>query len=342
MAEDSKQTFKRMKELRKKIDDHDPKLRKDYEKVIAELRSGIKDESEDEIKVSRPALDDVIERIDMSLDACEIVHTLTTKLLADKPFVATNVNEIKNLIKHVAGAKNRLAGWAKEARDLGDEADKALGVVHKGAKEVEAQLGMLKNRLAALKADVVNLKKDVPSYERAARAAHAKGDQKSVERARLAILDSIAISKTQTKQYWPIVEKFKKDNPDLDRRLKVELQGLFDILNDADSEIAADDKKYLELLTTLKAPAKPEKDATLPDVPKAELIKVAAIVHIDPKDSKQLSLLAKALNSNPHSKWAEALSKLAVSLKLKDTNGKAMVIAIDKLPYFRNQQLIDI
>jgi len=301
MAEDSKQTFKRMKELRKKIDDHDPKLKKDYEKVIAELRSGIKDESEDEIKVSRPALDDVIERIDMSLDACEIVHTLTTKLLADKPFV-----------------------------------------VHKGAKEVEAQLGMLKNRLAALKADVVNLKKDVPNYERAARAAHAKGDQKSVERARLAILDSIAISKTQTKQYWPIVEKFKKDNPDLDRRLKVELQGLFDILNDADSEIAADDKKYLELLTTLKAPAKPEKDATLPDVPKAELIKVAAIVHIDPKDSKQLSLLAKALNSNPHSKWAEALTKLAVSLKLKDTNGKAMVIAIDKLPYFRNQQLIDI
>ena len=75
-------------------------------------------------------------------------------------------------------------------------------------------------------------------------------------------------------------------------------------------------------------------------MPKSELLKVAPIVGIDPKDAKALGKLADVLNDSPHEKWADGLTKLATQLKLKNTAGKAMVLAIDKLAYFKNQAAV--
>jgi len=341
MAGDSAQTFQEMKDLRKKLDAHDAALTKAYNQATKDLRGAIDDGSEDEINVVRPKLDSAITLLDQSLDACDIVHKQTAKLLADKAFVATKVDEIKELVKHVALAKNRLSGWASAARKLGEEADKALGTAKKSTKEAEAELGALKNRVKGLQDEINDLKRDIPKLAKDARDANDKGDHKSLERARLTLIDSMKGPKSRAIMYRAPVEQFKKDHPDLERDMKAEVQWLLDTLWDADTTLA-DGAKTLNELLALKPPAKPEKDATLPEVPKAELLKVAPIVGIDPKDAKNLVLLAKVLNSMPHSKWADGLSRLATQLKLKNINGKAMVTAIDKLPYFKKQQLIDI
>ncbi len=343
MADTSQQTLQKMKDMRKELDKHDPIIKKAYESVTKELRSAIDDESEDEIKISQPKLDPAIEKIDQGLDACDRLHVLTTALLADKAFVATRIEEIKELIKHVAVTKNRLSTWATAARKLGEEADKALGGAQKSSKEVEAELGGLKNRAKKLTLAVNDFKADAPTLEKAAREATKKGDEKSAERARLTIFDLLKEPKRLSGEMRPLLEKFRKDHPDLDRGMKAELQWASDAFDDAIDTVKDGDKTFIELIKLKQTTMAAAKPAEVPDVPKAELLKVAPIVGIDVKDAKHLTMLAKVLNTMPHEKWADGLAKLATSLKLKNTNGKAMVVAIDKLPYFKKMlNLIDI
>ena len=47
--------------------------------------------------------------------------------------------------------------------------------------------------------------------------------------------------------------------------------------------------------------------------------------------------LAKVINDTPNEKWADGLASSRPSFKLKNANGKAMVLAIDRLPYFKKR-----
>jgi len=55
-----------------------------------------------------------------------------------------------------------------------------------------------------------------------------------------------------------------------------------------------------------------------------------------------VSVLAKILNDEPRHKWAEALGKLATTLKLKETDGKKLVLLLNKVDSIRKAQLIDL
>jgi hypothetical protein len=343
MADTSQQTFEKMKDMRALLDEHDPAIKKIYESVSKDLRSAIGAESADEIAIARPRLDTAIERIDESLDACDRLHVMTTKLLPDTAFVASKREEIGEIVKHVAVAKNRLSGWASAARSLGQEADQALAKIKDSGNEIEAELGGLKNRGAKLTNVVNKCKAEFPNLEKTAREATGKGNEKDAERARLAIFDLMKVPKNRAGELRPLLEKFKKDHPDLDRDKKAELTWVGDALWDADDVLKSGDQLFMDLIK-LKQASLAAKPAKMPEVPKSVLIDVAVAIGIDAKDAKDsrtLDAIAKVLNTTPHDKWADGLAKLATTLKLKGANGKTMVIAIDKLPYFK-KQLIDI
>lgn len=339
MADTPQVIFSKMQDINKALLAHDGATKKAFETAKKGLRGAIDDESDDEIKLATPALDDAIEKIDQNLDACDRLHRLTTELMTHAEFVAGHRADLKAIVGHFGHQKKELSDWAKEARDLKQEAQKALVTAQKGARETDAELGGLKNRAAKLAADIGECKAQFPKLEKAARDATDKDDDKTAEKARLAIFDLMKEPKRRAAELRPLLKQFQSEHPDLERALKTELQDVVDTLQDADDTLAAGDKLFMTLIK-LKQQAAADKAQRPPpplEVPKAELIKVAPIVGIDPKDAKSLALLAKLFSNTAQDKWGEALPKLQAQLKLKVTNGKAMVDAIMKLPFFKRQ-----
>lgn len=137
----------------------------------------------------------------------------------------------------------------------------------------------------------------------------------------------------------PRIDKYKKQYPDISREMKAEVQYMLDDLQRAEDSIKAVDNLVKELLA-LKQVQKEEAPAKKPEIPKAEIAKVAKLLGIEAKD---LGKLAKVLNDTPRFKWAAELGKLATALKLKETDGKKMVEQFTtKIEHFRKGQLIDI
>ena len=341
MADTPQQMLQTIKVIAGDLSKREAGIKKAYDTATKDVRSAIDDGSENEINVVKPELDTAVEAVDKGLDACDRMQAIAKEMIKDKAFVAKNLEDIKKLLGSVSKKQNTFSEQATALRKLGEEADKALGVAAKSSKQIEAELGGLKNRAKKIAEDILACKTDIPKLETKARDATQKGDEKTAEPARIAIWDAMVQPKRRLGELKPLYEKFKKENPDLDKPLKAELTWVGDGITDATDTIAAGEKTFNELIK-LKQTTMAAKPPATPEVPKAELLKVAPIVGFDPKDSRGMAELARILNRTPHDKWADGLAKLAVVLKLKNTNGKAMVIAIDKLPYFKKQSLIDI
>ncbi len=341
MADTPQQMLVKIKTMAADLAKHEPAMKKAYDAAAKDVRAAIDDGSENEINVVRPEINTAVEAVDKGLDSCNRMQSIAKEMIKDKAFVAKNIEEIKKVLGSVSKKQNTFSEQATALRKLGDEADKALGVAAKSSKQLEAELGALKNRAKKLAEDILACKNNIPKLETRAREATKKGDEKNAEPARLAIWDAMVQPKRRLGELKPLYEKFKKENPELDKALKAELTWVGDGVADAESTLVEGEKTFNELIkfkqTTMTAKA-----AAAPEIPKAELLKVAPIVGFDPKDSRGMAELARVLNKTPHDKWGEGLAKLAVMLKLKNANGKAMVIAIDKLPYFKKQALIDI
>ncbi len=341
MAKTPQEMLQEIKGIAAMLAKYEPSIKKSHDTATKDVRSAIDDGSENEITVVRPELDAAIEWVDKGFDSCDRMQVIAKKMIKDKAFVAKNIDMIKALLGSVSKKQNTFSDQAAALRKLGQEADKALGVAAKGSKQIEAELGGLKNRAKKIAEDILACKTDIPKLETRARDATKKGDEKTAEPARIAIWDAMVQPKRRLGELKPLYEKFKKENPDLDKPLKAELTWVGDGITDATDTIAGGEKTFNELIK-LKQTTMAAKPPATPEVPKAELLKVAPIVGFDPKDSRGMAEQARILNKTPHDKWADGLVKLAAALKLKNANGKAMVIAIDKLPYFRKQTLIDI
>ena len=92
-------------------------------------------------------------------------------------------------------------------------------------------------------------------------------------------------------------------------------------------------------LGQVKKEEKPEAPAKKTPMPGSEVAKAGKAIGLDPKDNPKL---AKILNDEPRYKWAEALGKLATTLKLKETDGKKLVLLLNKVDSISKAQLIDI
>lgn len=339
MADTPQEIFSKMQGINKQLLAHDADAKKSFEGAKKGLRSAIDDESEDEINLALPALDDAITKLDKNVDACDRLHVLTTELMKHPEFIAAHKADVKTIVGHFGHQKKELADWLKEARNLQAEAKKATALSQKGDRETEADLGGLKNRASKLAKDILDCKTQFPKLDKAARDATDKDDDKTAEKARLQIWDLMVEPKRYVSEMRPLFLKFKSEHPDLQGDQKSDLQDVADTLDDADDTLADGQKRFMTLIKLKQQAAADNAQrppATL-EVPRSELMKVAPIVGFDPKDGKAIDLLGKLFSKTPQEKWAEALPKLQAQLKLKVTPGKPMVIAIEKLPFFKKQ-----
>jgi hypothetical protein len=317
--------------------DREAAVKKAYDAAKKAMQGGIDHESPEEIRLAQPALDDAVKKIDYGLDVCERMQGEAQAVLEDKPFVEAHRTALTKMISHAAEMKKLYADWAKELRALQQQADSTAKTAHQGSRETEAELGGLKNRASLLAANILACKKEFPQLEKTARQATDKDDDKTAEVARLKLLDLLAAPERQVTALRPLIKHFQSEHAGIDREQKAELQYVVDGLQDAEDTLKAGKALFNDLIKIKQQAAADRAQRPPPPVPKAELVKAAAAVGIDAKNTKALERLADILNDTPHDKWGDALGKLAAELKLKNANGKAMVQAIDRLPYFRKR-----
>ena len=319
------------------IDKHLTKFEKDFKEVSEGLQSGIDDESKEELELWKPKLAPAVTEIDQMLDACSQALASTTAVNKDQAFMKTRGEPVAKLITHLVKTQKKYAEWAKKARQLGEDATKALGTVAKTLKSAESALGAVKNRVGQSRGEVDKLDTNSDKWKKICQDAAAKHEDKTAEPARKALLDALASAKPFAVQTRKDLKKLQDDYPDLPAAMAVEVTRLGDSMATVEGLIKKADALYLELLA-MKQKAMASK-AEAPMIPMAELKKdVAKLVGIDPKDSTKMTLLHRLMNTTVHDKWAEQFVK---HFHVKD--GKDIVRKIDKLPYFVKQaNLIDI
>lgn len=324
----------------KVIDQLDKKIEPRFKKFFDGLKAGIDDGSEDEIALYRPQLEKVGEEIDDCLNSVQGALGLLSQLRADKALMETKFDEIEKLVKTVAATRKRLTEHAAAARKLDDEVEKALGAIKKSDQSAEADLGALQSQVKALMKTIEYVDGEAPKLEQAAHKAFEKKDQKTLTDSRVKLIEFLKFG-TAASAMRPRIEKYKKQYPDLDRERKAEVQWLLDDIQRAEDSIKRVDKVVKELVALGQVP-KDDKSADAkkgPTFNKAQVLKAADALGID---AKYYTKLDHVLNDCPRDQWAKELGKLAATLKLEDTDGKAMVLKLNKLDFIKKAQLIDI
>jgi hypothetical protein len=336
MADIPESILLELQKLDKRLHEHEAPTKKAFDTAMRDAKKAIDDESEDEIELAVPLIDDAIEKVDQSLHACKMLHGLVDKLQKQPEFLKSHREPIVKVVQHFGPKQKELAKWAEALRQLSADASKAQGAAKKGATETEADLAEVKNLASGVADDVKTYLTEVPKLEKIARA---DATAKAAEQARLRLIDILESLDGDSGFLKKRVDEFQKAHPDIDRAMKNELQGAIDTLQNA-LDLSKQGHALLPVLLKLKQQQAADNAQRPPppvEVPKPELQKVAPIVGIDPKDDKSLVLLGKVFSTNPQEKWKDALPKLQAQLKLKVTNGKAMVDAIMKRPFFKSQ-----
>jgi len=324
----------------KDVEAQDSKIQPQYKKMSEGLKAGIDNASEEEISLYRPQLEKVGKLIDTCLGTIQGALGLISQLRKDEVLMETKFDVIEKLVKSVAVKRKKLAEQSAAARKLDDDADKALGAAQKGAQSAEADLSALQASVATLMKTIAYIDAEAPKLEAAAKKAHAKKDQKTLTDSRVKLIDFLKY-KTAAMMMKPRLEKYKKQYPDITREQRNEVQYMLDDLQRAESSVADVDKMVKELmkLGQVKKEEKPEPPAKKEPMPAGEVAKAGKAIGLDPKDNAKL---AKILNEAPRFKWADALGKLATQLKLKETDGKKLVLLLNKVDSIKKAQLIDI
>jgi hypothetical protein len=324
----------------KDVEAQDVKIQPQYKKMSEGLQAGIDNSSEEEISLYRPQLEKVGKLIDTCLSTIQGALGLLSQLRKDDVLMETKFDQIEKLVKSVAVKRKKLAEQSAAARKLDADADKALGAAQKGAQSAEADLSALQAAVATLMKTIDYIDTEAPKLEAAAKKAYEKKDQKILTDSRTKLIDFLQY-KTAAMSMKPRIEKYKKQYPDIAREQRNEVQYLLDDLQRAESSVANVDKMVKELmkLGQVKKEEKEEAPAKKAPMPASEVAKCGKAIGLDPKDNPKL---AKILNELPRFKWADALAKLATTLKLKVTNGKDLVLLLNKVDSIKKAQLIDI
>ena len=324
----------------KDVEAQDVKIQPQYKKMSEGLQAGIDNGSEEEISLYRPQLEKVGKLIDTCLGTIQGALGLLSQLRKDEVLMETKFDQIEKLVKSVAVKRKKLAEQSAAARKLDADADKALGAAQKGAQSAEADLSALQAAVATLMKTIDYIDTEAPKLEAAAKKAYEKKDQKILTDSRTKLIDFLKY-KTAAMMMKPRIEKYKKQYPDITREQRSEVQYMLDDLQRAESSVAEVDKMVKELmkLGQVKKQEKAEAPAKKAPMPAAEVAKCGKALGIDPKDNPKL---AKILNELPRFKWADALARLATTLKLKVTNGKDLVLLLNRVDSIKKAQLIDI
>lgn len=343
ISRETAQTLSETVKMVKLVETQDAKIQPQYKKMSEGLKEGIDNSSEEEISLYRPQLEKVGKSIDECLGTIKGAIGLLSQLRKDEALMEAKFDQIEKLVKSVAAKRKKLAEQSAEARQLDAAAEKALAVAQKDAQSAEADLSALQNGVANFMETIKYIDTEAPKLEAAAKKAYDKKDQKGLTDARTKLIDLLK-SKTGPASLRARVEKYKKAYPDITREQRNEVQYMLDDLLRAEGTLDDLDKQVAALmkLGQVKKDEKAEKGeaaAKKAAMPSGEVAKAGKAIGLEPKDNAKL---AKILNEEPRYKWAEALGKLATTLKLKETDGKKLVLLLNKVDSIRKAQLIDI
>jgi|GEM_PF-3570879 len=339
----SKETAKTLSDtigMVKLVGEVNAKIQPQYKKMYEGLKKAIADASADDIEVYQPQLKKVVEAIDKCQHSVQGALGLLAQLRKDEALMETKFDQVQKLTEQMTKIRKQLVDEAVAARKIDADADKADDAAKKDTQSAEADLDALKDEAAEIKKKTEVAKRDMNKFADQARAAAAKGNKPALTDARMKILDFKGLE-LPAKSLRMKLERYKKQYPDIDKDMKSDLQELFDEMQDA-IDIAAEADTLIKDLLKLKLPEKADKkDEAAPHSPfaKADIHKAATTLGIDAKDEQKL---ADVLNKTPRFKWADALAKLATQLKLKDHDGKAMLVKLNKLSFIQKGQQIDI
>jgi len=344
MATISKETAKTLGDTVKMVKDIetlDAKIQPQYKKMSEGLQAGIDDASEEEIELYRPQLEKVGKLIDTALNSISGALGLISQLRKDEALMAAKFDQIEKLVKSVAAKRKKLSEQSAEARKLLQAADKGLVAAQKGAQSAEADLSALQDSVATIMKTMERIDVEAPKLEVLAKKAIEKKDQKSLTDARVKLIDMHKDNSMATRVMRPKITKYRAQYPDITKDQKNELQYMLDDLDRADSTMETVQKMVSELMKVgeLKKDEKAEAPAKKAPMAASELAKCVKAVGMKAGDSAKLG---KILNEMPRAKWADALGKLATTLKLEETDGKKLVLALNKVDSIKKAQLIDI
>ena len=340
MATISKETAKTLTDtvtMVKLVGEANAKIQPQYKKMFEGLKKAIADASADDIELYQPQLAKVIQAIDKCQHSVQGALALLAQLRKDDALMETKFDQVKKLTEQMSGIRKQLVDEAAAARKIDADAGKADEAAKKDSQSAEADLDALKDEAAEIKKKVDVAKRDMPKLGDEARKANEKNDKKALTAARMKILDFQELD-LPAKALRLKLEKYKKQYPGIDKGMKADLVWMYDNVQDA-IDTADDADKLVKELLALKPPQKEEKAVNRAPFAKADVLKAAAVLGIEAKDEPKL---AKLLNETPRFKWADALGKLGTQLKLKDHDGKAMLVKLNKLSFIQKGQLIDI
>jgi chromosome segregation ATPase len=340
MATISKETAKTLADtigMVKFVGEANAKIQPQYKKMFEGLKKAVADASADDIELYQPQLKKVVEAIDKCQHSVQGALALLAQLRKDDALMETKFDQVKKLTEQMSGIRKQLVDEAAAARKIDADAGKADEAAKKDSQSAEADLDALKDEAAEIKKKVDVAKRDMPKLGDEARKANEKNDKKALTAARMKILDFQELD-LPAKALRLKLEKYKKQYPDIDKGMKADLVWMYDNVQDA-IDTADDADKLVKELLALKPLQKEEKAVNRAPFAKADVLKAAAVLGIEAKDEPKL---AKLLNETPRFKWADALGKLGTQLKLKDHDGKAMLVKLNKLSFIQKGQLIDI
>lgn len=334
LDKDSQATLDGAKSSARALAERYRKLLPRWNRFAGGLRQGIANGSGEEIGLYRPEFGKVQKELDDTVSALNGALGMLANLNRDDEIRAKRFAEVEAIAKAIAPMRRQLLGWVDEARQLEKDAAKAAADAKTGDAAIETALATLKDAVADLKKACDDARKQAPKLEKAARDAHAAGQQKPLTEARVELIE-IGGYATHAMTLRARVEKFRKDYPNADRDQKAEAQWLLDELQQVEDFFREVGKTAAELVKLGQVPVK-KAPPPPPKLNGAQVKKIAALIGCD---AKLADKLAKALNDNPHDKWPAAIAK---ATGMKEADVKAKMPSVNRLDFVRPLYLIDI
>ena len=320
------------------IDQKDRKVQAHFKKACDGLKSGIDHASEDEIALYRPQLKQVADEIDDGLNSVQRALRELAQLRADKALMETRFEQIEKLVKTVAAIRKRFSDQAMQGRKLEHDVEQALATIRKGELAAEADLGALQSQMGALMRTSAYRDVESVKLEKAARTAWEKKDQKALTAARTTLIDWAQMGANDVTSMKPRVEAYRKAHPDLDRERKAEVQDMLDDLERAGDSVKRVERMVRELMALGQVP-KEEKPAPAGKLGQVEVAKIVAAFGLDAKHADLRAKAMKIVNACPFARWPKELAKLYGA---KETELRAKIGNLMKLPFVKPMTLIDI
>jgi hypothetical protein len=307
-----------------------------FKKFSAALKEAIEKESLAKVELYLPEMEEVAEEIDNGLHAAKGSLALIGHLKKDKAFLEQKFDTVEKLTVKVANIEASLLDWRKQTTELIKKGSTAVGTLQTGQAEMLGDLAVLKDQYTDTVKALDVMEKEGARFEAEARKAHAAGNEKAMQAARLKFMD------VGYREYNGAPVKLQIDLKKFLARATDKAQRQEAVNMQADLPSLVDRLRALSetgrQLTLLKVEKKKEEPAEpkLVTYSADEIRKSAAVAGLG--DIKELT---RIMNKVPRYKWQPELDKLGKTCK-PPMSGKQILEKIEKQSFMKKRDLIDI